>query len=76
MATGKIQDYVHSQLFMAKFVLMALATVNMVVFHMGAYREAASWDKALPTPTGARVAGALSLILWIGVIVFGRWVDS
>ena len=74
LATGKIEDYVHNPQFMAKFVLMALAGVNMVAFHVGAYREVANWDKTVPTPTGARVAGALSLALWIGVIFFGRWV--
>ena len=53
---------------------MALAGANMVVFHVGAYRNVASWDKVVPTPARARLAGALSLALWIGVIFFGRWV--
>jgi hypothetical protein len=74
LATGKIQDYVHSPLFMAKFVLMGLAGVNMIAFHVGAYRNVANWDKAVVTPAGARVAGALSLVFWITVIVCGRWV--
>jgi hypothetical protein len=74
LATAKIEDYVHSPLFMAKFALMALAGVNMVTFHVGAYRKVATWDKAAHTPTGARLAGALSLIFWCGVIVCGRWV--
>lgn len=74
LATGKIQDYAHSPQFIAKFVLMALAGANMVVFHFGAYRDVASWDKVVPTPARARLAGALSLTLWIGVIFLGRWV--
>jgi hypothetical protein len=74
LATGKIYDYVHSAVFMVKFVLMALAGLNMVALHVGAYRNVVSWDKVVPTPTGARVAGALSLMFWIGVIVCGRWV--
>jgi hypothetical protein len=73
LATGKIEDYAQSPVFLAKFALMALVGANMVVFHVGAYRDAASWDQTVPTPTGARMAGALSLILWIGVIVCGRW---
>jgi hypothetical protein len=74
LTTGKIEDYAHSPVFLAKFVLMAMAGVNMAVFHFGAYRDAARWDAAVRTPTAARLAGALSLIFWIGVIVCGRWV--
>ncbi len=73
LATGKIDDYVHAPVFLAKFVLMALAGVNMLVFQ-AVYHRAANWDKAVPTPRGARAAGALSLIFWIGVIVCGRWI--
>jgi hypothetical protein len=74
LATGKIQDYVHNPQFMAKFVLIALAGVNMAAFHASAYRDVALWDKTVPTPAGARLAGTLSLALWIGVIFCGRWV--
>jgi hypothetical protein len=74
LAAGKIQDYAHSPVFMAKFVLMGLAGLNMIAFHIGAYRNVASWDKAVRTPTGARLAGALSHVFWISVIVCGRWV--
>jgi hypothetical protein len=74
LATGKIEDYAHNPQFLAKFVLMALAGANMLAFHVGAYRNVGTWDKMVSTPTGARVAGALSLTFWIGVIFFGRWV--
>jgi hypothetical protein len=73
LATGKIEDYAHSPVFLAKFVLMALAGLNMLVFQ-GVYRHVDSWDAVVPTPPGARAAGAISLILWITVIVCGRWV--
>jgi hypothetical protein len=72
LATGKIEDYAHSPVFLSKFVLMALAGVNMLVFNT-VYRHVESLDEAVPTPRGARAAGALSLILWIGVVVCGRW---
>jgi hypothetical protein len=74
LATGKIGDYIHNPQFLAKFVLMALAGVNMVAFHVGPFRKVESWDKAVPTPPRARLAGALSLTFWIGIIFFGRWV--
>ena len=58
---------------MKKGEFMALAAVNMLIFHFGAYRKVAQWDTAVP-PTSARVAGALSIAFWVAVIFFGRWI--
>jgi len=58
--------------FRLKFVCMGLAAVNMLVFHFGSYRQVTRWDSGEP-PMNAKVAGALSLLLWIGVVFFGRW---
>lgn len=57
-----------------KFLCMALAGVNMMVYQFGLHRSVAKWDTSLPPPLGARMAGALSLTLWTGVIFFGRWI--
>jgi Family of unknown function (DUF6644) len=57
-----------------KFLCMLLAGVNMAVFHFGAYRRVREWDERHPPPRAARLAGALSIVLWIGVIFFGRWI--
>jgi hypothetical protein len=57
-----------------KFVLMALAGANMAIFHHFTYRKVADWDLQLPPPPAARIAGALSLTLWLGVVTFGRWI--
>lgn len=57
-----------------KFVLMACAGINMVVFHLTAYRAAHSWDMTIPTPRAARISGGLSLFFWSGVVFAGRWV--
>jgi hypothetical protein len=59
--------------FRMKFLCMALAAVNMLVFHFGAYRRVADWDTGRP-PRAARLAGGLSLTFWLAVIFFGRWV--
>jgi hypothetical protein len=59
--------------FRMKFIFMALAAVNMLVFHFGAYRRVAEWDMGVP-PRAARVAGGLSLSFWLAVIFFGRWI--
>ena len=60
--------------FRIKLILLALAGINMAVFHLTGYRSAASWNHGTPTPHSARIAAGLSLALWIGVIFAGRWV--
>jgi hypothetical protein len=73
MFMAKAQTYAENLQFQLKFVCMGLAALNMLTFHFGAYRQIARWDSAEP-PISAKVAGALSLLLWIGVVFFGRWV--
>lgn len=57
-----------------KMGMLLLAGINMAVFHLGSYRSIELWDRASMTPTGARIAGGLSLAIWISVVVLGRWV--
>jgi hypothetical protein len=70
---SKAVTYYGNFQFRMKFVFMALAAVNMLIFHFGAYRKVAQWDNAVP-PTSARIAGALSIGFWVAVIFFGRWI--
>ena len=55
-----------------KFLLMVLAGVNAIAFHVTTYRSVAEWDNDVVPPFKARLAGYFSLALWAGVIVFGR----
>jgi hypothetical protein len=57
--------------FRMKFVCMGLAFVNMLVFQLITSKTVTKWDSATP-PVAAKVAGALSLLLWIGVVYFAR----
>lgn len=74
MFISKAPTYWANLQFEVKFAAIFLAGVNMVVFHFGVFRRVNEWDLSLPTPLAARVAAALSLGLWIAVIVMGRWV--
>jgi hypothetical protein len=66
--------YMNNRAFQVKLVLLALAVVNMAVFHRMTVRSIAQWDTAaVATPT-ARFAGGCSLLLWIGVMLSGRWI--
>ncbi len=69
---GQPTRYYGKALFWLKLVLMALAGVNAMYFHLTTYRSVARWDTERVLPSGAKVAGVLSLILWAGVVVFGR----
>ncbi|HTY49248.1 MAG TPA: DUF6644 family protein [Steroidobacteraceae bacterium] len=61
--------------FRAKMVMLALAAINMAVFHLGAYRGVAAWDRAPATPPpAARLAGGISLAIWVTVVGMGRWI--
>jgi hypothetical protein len=55
-----------------KFGLLALACLNVPVFHYGIYRRVENWNNAVETPVAARVAAGVSLIAWTGVIFAGR----
>jgi hypothetical protein len=70
---SKAHTYAENLQFELKFVCMGLAALNMLAFHFGALRQVDRWDLGEP-PRSAKVAGALSLLLWIAVVFFGRWV--
>ena len=68
-------NYAHNFYFQVKIALLVLAGVNMLIFHFLGSREIESWGtSAHATPLRVRIAGAASLLLWIGVVAFGRWV--
>lgn len=58
--------------FLVKMGLLTLALVNIAVFHARVGQRMAAWSLADPPPRPARVAGAASLILWMGVLTCGR----
>jgi hypothetical protein len=71
---SKADIYFYNLQFRLKFLFMALAGINMLAFHLGAYRRVLQWERDLPPPAPARLAGALSIALWVVVIFMGRWI--
>lgn len=55
-----------------KLILMALALINIAVFHFFVAPKVTHWDSGLSTPWFAKLSGAASLLLWIAVISAGR----
>lgn len=60
--------------FRTKMSLLVLAGLNVLIFHSGVYRRVSSWDLAAKPPRPARVAGALSLVLWVCIVLSGRMI--
>ena len=60
--------------FRIKMVLLALAGINVWIFHSKVYRRVTTWDLDAKPPRAARIAGALSLMLWGGIIFSGRMI--
>jgi hypothetical protein len=78
MATGLLLlgidplRYYGNVMFRAKLVLLALAGVNALVFHVKTHATAGGWGDDPRLARTVRLSGALSLLLWTAVILSGR----
>jgi hypothetical protein len=66
--------YAGNRAFQIKMVLLVFAGLNMVVFHLITAGGIERSDEAGAITTASRVAGACSLLLWIGILLAGRWI--
>jgi hypothetical protein len=66
--------YAHNFYFQVKMAFIALAGINMAVFHLFLNRGVDAWHTSALTPLRARLVGGLSLCLWIAIAAFGRWI--
>ncbi len=65
--------YYHTVWFLAKMVFLALALLNIMVFHGRVQATQGTWDADEVPPRAARMSAAGSLILWTLVILCGRF---
>jgi hypothetical protein len=66
--------YYHNIWFRAKMIFLALALLNILVFHGRVQRTQESWDADEKPPRSARLAAAGSLLAWMLVITCGRFI--
>jgi len=66
--------YFENTAFRVKMALIIFAGLNMMVFHFLTMRSIAAWDREGGVPVTAKLAGLLSLVTWVLVVVFGRWI--
>ncbi|HET7382832.1 MAG TPA: DUF6644 family protein [Pseudolabrys sp.] len=72
MFSSDAVHYAHNFFFRGKLVLLALAGLNMAIFHLVGIGDVARWGKTQQTPLAAKAAAAVSLLVWVTVVAFGR----
>jgi hypothetical protein len=68
----KAEEYYFNIFFRLKVILLSLIIVHALVFRRVVYAQAAEMDRAGRVPGNAKLAAALSLLLWAGVACMGR----
>jgi hypothetical protein len=58
--------------FRVKMALLLLAGLNALWFQLRVARTLPAWDRGTMPPATARVAGSLSIALWLAIITAGR----
>lgn len=72
---GGPQEYLTNLAFLTKMSLIVIAGVNLLVFYaFGIARAANATAPDGSAPLSAKMVAAVSLILWFGVIFFGRFI--
>jgi hypothetical protein len=59
--------------FRCKAIMLVLTALNVWYFHARVYPRVAEWDKAAVMPWQAKMVGYVSMVLWFGIIIAGRW---
>ena len=72
--TSNALSYSQNFYFTSKIILLGLAGINMMCFQFIIGKNLDSWNHYQQLPIAARIAGAISLTLWISIIFCGRWI--
>ncbi len=66
--------YLGNGYFIAKIFLIGAAGLNMMIFHGISAKDLPRWENGPRLPFPARLAGGLSILLWVAVVACGRWI--
>jgi len=70
--SGAPDQYLFNPAFRFKVTFMAVAGLNVLFFYTRVFRRLQQLPADSPPPLGARLAGAVSLTMWVGVMSAGR----
>jgi uncharacterized protein DUF6644 len=71
---SRATEYFGNTLFWIKMALIVAAGINMMIFEFITVRGVKEWNLDRTPPPPARLAGGISILCWILVIGFGRWI--
>ena len=69
---SKATTYMVNPFFLWKMVLIAIAGINMGIFHFFTWRTVKHWDQGAKVPMPGKIAGGLSLGFWVIVVFVAR----
>ena len=72
MFTAHVAEFITLPIFILKMGLILAGGINAGILHTGVLRDTRGWDIDAATPLAAKVAGGLSIVMWIGVVACGR----
>jgi hypothetical protein len=72
--TSKALEYYNDGPFRAKMLLLIFAGINMGIFERITKKGIVNWDREESTPWSAKIAGGMSLVLWVAIVACGRWI--
>src|SRR5580698_657797 len=72
MAGSKAEEYYYNTFFRTKLILFAVVIVTELVFYRSVYADPAALDRAPAIPGNAKLAAAISMLLWISIACCGR----
>ena len=73
MWVSKPLVYLGMAFFDVKLALILLAFLNMLYFEYWPFRHVSDWNRNPFPPVAARLSGAMSLALWVSVVICGRF---
>ena len=71
--TTEPREYIYNPAFHFKMLFMALAGFNVLAFYLTTFRKVKVLGSGDDAPRIAKVMAGVSLVMWIGVIVCGRF---
>jgi hypothetical protein len=72
LAISRMTTYFPNPYFQAKLTLLVLVGVHALIFRPLVYKNPEKIDSAPQLPGVAKLAGALSLIMWVTIPIMGR----
>jgi hypothetical protein len=58
--------------FKIKMIMIACAGLNLLIFNATVGKRLATWDQLPRTPWEVKLAGIVSLVLWLSIVAAGR----